>query len=222
MEENKAETQTQETQSAQETQTSSSNVSFPTVGEQKKGGPAKTFLTLGILLLVGILGYLIFRSTSSQTPEATPQASETFAPVEETEPASTPAPADKSKVKIEIQNGTGITGEAAYLQTQLKNLGYSTISVGNASSQNNTITTVTFSKSLSSTIVDEITKKLKEIYKEVETKTSSTSSIDVLIVTGLRKGATAKPAATATSKATTTPKATATSSAVSSPTPTAQ
>lgn len=225
MDENQEETKTQESQETKEAATSSSggDVSFPTVGQTSKPKGSRMWLTLGILALVGVLGYLIYRSTSNQTIEPTPAPVETFTPVEET-PEASQAPADKSKVKVEIQNGTGITGEAAYLQTQLKNLGYTSITVGNASSQDQTKTTVTFAKSLSSSVVDEITKKLKDIYKEVETKTSSTSSIDVLVVTGLRKGATAKPAATATpkstAKATSTSSPSATSTATASPTPT--
>ena len=223
MEENQTETKTQESQETTEVSTpstSSGDVSFPTVGQTKKPGGAKMWLTLGILALVGVLGYLIYRSTASQEPEATPAPVETFAPIEEATPEASPASVDKSKVKIEVQNGTGITGEAAYLQTQLKNLGYTNISVGNASSQDQTKTTVTFAKSLSSTIVDEITKKLKDLYKEVETKTSSTSSIDVLVVTGLRKGATAKPSATTTPKSTVKPTSSASPSSSSTPTPT--
>jgi len=224
MEENQTETaaeeKAEEVQTTQETQTSSNdnNVSFPTVGGEKKSGGAKTLLTLGILVLVGVLGYLIYRSTASTEPEATPTPVETFTPIEEA-PTASPSSIDKSKVKIEIQNGTGIPGEAAYLQTQLKNLGYTNISVGNASSQDNEKTTVTFSKSLAQQVVDEITKKLKDIYKEVESKTTSSTTTDVLIVTGLRKGATAKPSATATPKPSATP--TATSTATASPTPTA-
>jgi hypothetical protein len=217
MEENSTEAQSQEVKAEPVAQPEpSSGVSFPTVGQPKKAGSPKTLLILGVLILVGILGYVAFKNASDNggsesTSSPTPVSVETSAPVS----TSTATPADKSKVKIEVQNGTGITGEAAFLQTQLKNLGYTNITVGNASSQNNTTTTVTFAKSLSSSVVDEITKKLKELYKEVEVKTSSTSTIDVLIVTGLRKGATAKPSATPT------PKASATPSTGASATPTA-
>ncbi|KKR86751.1 MAG: hypothetical protein UU32_C0011G0006 [Candidatus Woesebacteria bacterium GW2011_GWB1_41_10] len=215
MEENQAESPQVEQQ-----ESTNSGVSFPTVGQPQKAGKGKALLALGILALVGILGYLIFRSASSKEVQPSPTPTSSFAPVETPSPTSTAKPADKNKVKIEIQNGTGITGEAVYLQTQLKALGYSTISVGNASSQNNATTTVTFSKNLSSDIVDELTKKLKDLYKEVETKTSASTSIDVVIVTGLRKGATAKPSASATPKASATPTATSTSTAIASPTPT--
>ncbi|KKU09272.1 MAG: hypothetical protein UX13_C0045G0001, partial [Candidatus Woesebacteria bacterium GW2011_GWB1_45_5] len=133
---------------------------------------------------------------------------------------ATAKPADKSKVTIEVQNGTGITGEAAYLQTQLKNLGYTNVTAGNASSQDATATTVTFAKSLASNIVEELTQKLKALYQNVTVKTATTATKDVIVVTGLRKGATVKPSATATAAPTSTSASTATASPTASPTAT--
>jgi len=194
----------------------SSGVSFPTVGTPRKSSGGKTLLIIGILILVGVLGFVIYRSAGGgeeSTAEPTPFDNLTQPePVETSTPSSTATakPADKSKVTIEVQNGTGITGEAAYLQTQLKNLGYTNITAGNASSQDATATTVTFAKSLASGIVDELTKKLKDLYQNVTVKTATTATKDVVVITGLRKGATAKPSATATP----------TSTSSASPTPT--
>jgi hypothetical protein len=208
----------QESQVQPETQ--SQGVSFPTVGQPKKSGGAKTLLVVGILVLVAILGFIIFKNASSQNEEAatpTPFAeTPTEAPASPT-PSGTPSAADKSKVKIEVQNGTGITGEAAYLQTQLKALGYTNVTVGNAPTQDATATTVTFAKTLSASIVTELTSKLKELYKEVTVKTSTTSTMDVVIITGLRKGATSKPSSTPTASGTPKPSATASASASASP-----
>ncbi|MEK7550850.1 MAG: LytR C-terminal domain-containing protein [Patescibacteria group bacterium] len=222
MEENQGETQTQVVQeTTHTTESSSSGVSFPTVGQPKKSGGPKTLLVLGVLVLLGILGFVIFKNSSKKV-EPEPTSSSTLTPVEMLSPSasSTAKPADKSKVKIQIQNGTGITGEAAFLQTQLKTLGYTTVTVGNASSQDQTVTTVTFAKSLSSDSVDELTKKLKELYKEVEVKTVATSTNDVVIITGLRKGATVKPSATPTLKTSASPTVKASSSPTPTPTPT--
>lgn len=196
------------------------NVSFPSVGQQpKKSSGAKTLLVVGILILVLVLGFIIFRNNSETGEESTvPTPFEDTITQNNSTPTpsatSTAKPVDKSAVKITIQNGTGIVGEAAFLQTQLKTLGYTNITVGNASSQDQTVTTVTFSKSLAQDLVDELTKKLKELYQEVTVKTSTSATTDVVIVTGLRKGATSKASAT---PATTTPKA----SVSPTPTPTA-
>jgi hypothetical protein len=94
-------------------------------------------------------------------------------------------------------------------------MGYTDVTVGNASSQDATTTSVTFAKTLSQDVVTEITQKLNSIYQKVTATTGTSGTSDVLIVTGLRKGATAIPSAT--------PKASATPSASSSasPTPTA-
>jgi len=148
-------------------QTQDNGVSFPTVGEQNKGGGAKTLLIIGILALIGILGYVIYKSATSDgaTPsltEPTPYQN-TAAPIQEPTPvpsvspsASPSANVDKTKVKIQVQNGTGITGEAAYLQTLLKGLGYTNVTVGNSTTQDNTDTEVSFSSSVSSDVVNEI------------------------------------------------------------------
>ncbi len=182
-----------------------SKVSFPTVGQTKKSGNGKTFLILGILLVVGILGFVIFKNANKQNEEVTqPQVDEIVGGVTEaTSPVptatSTPKAIVRSGVDIEVQNGTGIPGEAAYLESQLKVLGYTSIKVGNASGQNQTTTKVTFAKSLSIEVVNELTAKLKSLYKTVEVSTSSTMTNDVLVVTGLKTGATAKPSSTPTS-----------------------
>lgn len=111
---------------------------------------------------------------------------------------STPAPIKRDEVSIEIQNGTGITGEAKLLQDKLKALGYSDITVGNASSTDNTETTVTFLKTLSQSAQDELKKMLEGFYKTVNVKTSTTQKSDVVIITGLRGTQTTKPASSGT------------------------
>ncbi len=221
MEEMQNQPQSMQTQNSMSDQ-NSTGVSFPTVGQPKKSSGSKTLLIIVILLLAGVLGFIIFKNSSEEnTEDITPTVPVNETPTEApaSSPTATPKPADKTKVKIEVQNGTGITGEAAYLQTQLKNLGYTNVTVGNASDQDQSATTVTFSKNTATSIVDEITAKLKELYREVEVKTSTTATTDVVVVTGLRKGATSKPSATPTAKASSTP--TAKPSGSASPTPTA-
>lgn len=199
------------------------NVSFPTVGTPKKSGGPKTLLIIGILVLVGILGFVIYKSASKKdttvsdqptpfynltAPDNTTQGPTTAATATPA-PVATAKPADKGAISITIQNGTGISGEAAYLQTQLKNLGYTNVKTGNASSTGATSTTVTFSSAVSAAIVSEITQELNSLYQTVATQNSSTLSSGVLIVTGLKKGATPKPstAASATPKASASPSA---------------
>jgi hypothetical protein len=197
-------------------------VSFPTVAQQPNSGGPKTILIVGILILVAILGFVVYKSATGKA-ESTPEPTTFDNQIEGSQNSgfSTPTtqptsiPADKSKISVVVQNGTGITGEAAYLQTQLKNLGYTNVKVGNASDQTVSTTAVTFSKSLSQDIVTEITQELNSIYQKTIATTASSGTSDVLIVTGLRKGATARPSATPT------PKPSAFPTASPSPSPTA-
>ena len=193
---------------------SSPNISFPTVGQPQKSSGAKTLLVIGILVLVAILGFVIYKSATSKgealvepTPIENQILGEENVNVTTPSPTATAKPIDKTQVSIQIQNGTGITGEAAYLQTALKDLGYTDIKVGNAPDQTASATVVTFGSSLDSAVVSELTLKLNSIYQNVTVKTATSPTFDAVIVTGLRKGATDKPSATPTPKPSVSPSA---------------
>lgn len=187
----------QETQTQSATETPQENVSFaPTGVKQKSKSGLKTFLGIFILIIFVVGGFLIFKDKGQKSaePTATPEVSgESTVP---SSPTPTPAPADKTKIVISIENGTGIVGEAAYIRDILKSAGYSNFKVGNAETTDNATTTVTFSNSLAESVKTDITTRLNNVYKEVSVANSSTQTDDVLIVTGLRKGSTAKPSAT--------------------------
>lgn len=192
------------------------NFSSIPVRSTKSKSSAKIFLGIFILVIFVVGGFLIFKdSNKSETVEEEIPPAEIVAST--STPAATPVSVDKSKVAIEIQNGTGISGEAAYLRDALKALGYSDFELGNATSSDNVTTTVTYNKDLAQSVQDEITGKLNTLYKEVSVKSSATQLTQVLIVTGLQKNATAKPSATPTVK----PSTTASPSASPSATPTA-
>lgn len=211
------ETNQEEQVQAQETNPAPApEVGFPLSQPKPKPKSNKwLFIIIGLLILGG--GGIYFFTRGAKEEETTP--SPTVGGVATSTPAPTPTlnPADRKDISIEIQNGTGISGEAAYLQGVLKNLGYSDIEIGNSEDQDNTSATVTFGKSVPQAIKDEITDKLEDVYADVDVKSSSTQTVDVLIVTGLRKGATAKPSPTATPKPTTSPSASPTASPTASP-----
>jgi len=190
----------EESQNPQETQTQpvaeapQESVSFaPIPVKQKSKGGVKTFLGIFILIIFIVGGFLIFKDSGqkSSEPTATPEVGGVS--VDTSSPSPTPAPVDKTKVVISIENGTGISGEAAYIRDVLKVAGYSVFKIGNAKTSDNVTTTVTFSSSLEESVKTEITTKLNNVYKEVTVANSSTQKDSVLIVTGLRKGSTAKP-----------------------------
>lgn len=217
MEENQN-TTTSSVNPAGESPSVSGGVSFPTVGGAPKKSAGKTFLVIGVLILVAVLGYVIYKSAADSSEdistEPTPYDNLTApiaqSPAPSASSTATPKAVSKDNVKIQVQNGTGIAGEAAYLQTQLKALGYTEITAGNAPSQEASATVVTFSTKLAQSVIDELTKKLNSIYETVTVKNSASATTDVVIITGLRKGATPKASAspTGTPRATATPTAT--------------
>lgn len=205
-------------------QTAPQQMSYTVQPKQKNSG-SKWLVIFIILLILGGVGIYFFTKSAAE-PIATPTPSFNVTPIENkatSTPVATksPEPVKKDDISIEIQNGTGITGEAKLLSDKLKVLGYSDITAGNASTTDNTETTVTFSKSLSQTVQDEIKKELEGFYKEVSVKTSSSQKSDIVIITGLRASQTSKPQGSSTPKASTsaTPKASATASASATPKP---
>lgn len=209
----------------------SESVGFPSaVVTEKSGSPMKWIVFIVVILtLAGGIAFFFLRSSNETIiPEPTPEVAGTdteFTPEPEPEPTPTPEAVNKEEINIQVLNGTGITGEANYLETQIKSLGYTKIDKGNAPSQTATTTTVTFASNVPGSVKTEISEKLKELYSKVETSSGSTGAgIDVKIITGLRKGTTPKPAATTASKTaapnvTSSPKASGSPS--SSPKPTA-
>jgi hypothetical protein len=212
-------------------------VSFPQPREPE--GKSKTMkiiiAVVGVIIIMAVGGWFVLGNNSgggasaSPTPgnglSAFPTPSTTEAPT--TSPTPTAAPVNKSEVKIEVLNGTGVPGEAGFLQKALEGLGFEEITAGNADSQDETETVATYSRDLSPVIADEITEKLEELYTTVRTRRATISGgYDVSITTGPRKGAaaTAKASATATPKTTATPKpsvsASPTASATATPTAT--
>jgi len=225
--ENNTKTETSEQVTEAKPQPVASNnpeVGFPVSSKIKpksKSGKL-VFIILGVVILIGGIIFFVSRGKDESEDLVSPTPGfdnlETFTPT----PIETAEPINKEEVSIQVLNGSGISGEAGYLQGQLKTLGYDDIEVGNADDQDQEVTTVTFSKELDSANISVITDKLEAIYKEVDVKTSSTQKSDAVIITGLRKGATPKPSETPTASPTATPTTTATptETPTESPTPT--
>ena len=214
MEETQNQTEVNEvSEVSQMTPPQSTNLS---IDQKQKKGSSKWVLIFIALLILGGAGIFFF-TKSSNTEEANPTPTFESVPFEDTfgdTETPSPEPVVKADISIEIQNGTGLTGEAKYLQDKLELLGYTDIVAKNAATTDNTDTVVTFLKDTSQTVQDEITKELEKIYKKVVVKTSTTQDVNILIVTGLRTGQTAKPSPTATAS----PTATSTASPSASPT----
>jgi hypothetical protein len=194
--------------------------------------PKKGKKTVGLILLLislvlvggAVFYFLSLKKNGNSQKQETISGTPVPIVVEEkmeSSPTPTISPVvDKKAISIQVLNGTGIVGEASYLQDKLADLGYTSVKIGNATKQDYESTVVTFSSNLDSAVVEEITKELEKIYSKVETKKSSSISGDVEIITGLRSGqtpkvsstSTPKPASTSTPKATTSPSPSPTSS----------
>jgi hypothetical protein len=198
-------------------------VTFPE--PRKKSSSKKIFIPILFLILVVMgVGIFLFRdklpfiSTSEPTP--TP-----YNPDLIITPAYTPTPSprpviDREEITIEVLNGTGISGEAAYLQKKLGDLGYSDVDLGNASDQNNRTTHVVFDEDVESPVKEEISDLLESVYTDVDETTENLSGKDVQITTGLRPGQTF-PTSSPTPKVTvtSTPTPTSTDGVTGTPTP---
>jgi hypothetical protein len=169
---------------------------------------AVILIVIAVILVIGSGLFILGKSRSKSSKEiATPAPADTFIDENTPEPieTATPEPVDRTVIKINILNGTGIPKEASYLQGVLKDLGYEDIKVGNASKQDNTVTNITFKSGLSDTVIDEITGELKKKYESVKTSKSSSLDFDVVVITGLRKGQTPLPSVISTPESTVSP-----------------
>ncbi|HEX6977617.1 MAG TPA: LytR C-terminal domain-containing protein [Patescibacteria group bacterium] len=178
------------------------SVSFPgAMPPAKKKSNKWIYIVIVFVIIIGVIAFLVFKGSQAGSEEATTEPTDLATPSQTVEPTptATPASVTKDEIKIQVLNGTGIAGEAAYLVNQLKPLGYTSTTTGNSDTSSATATKVTFATKISSDVVTEITSQLKSIYQSVETDTSSSlTSTDIQIITGLRKGATANPSSTPT------------------------
>lgn len=99
-------------------------------------------------------------------------------------PSPTPLPIDKSTIKIQILNGSGISGQARVTSNALTPLGYSDITTGNADESTASATIIIYKKTVPKTIVDEISDALKKIFSTVNTEETIQSDFDISIITG--------------------------------------
>lgn len=113
------------------------------------------------------------RSTSAITPSITSQPSPTINPLD-----------DKSTIKIQILNGSGVEGQAGKLSDLLKEAGYDNITTGNTDNSEQR-TTIIYNKLLQKDMLTEITKAIKNDFPDPTLQEASRSAdYDVIITTG--------------------------------------
>jgi len=160
----------------------------PNPSKPAKGKGKKVFVILIviIILVAAGAGAAWFLSERQSSSSATVSPTPTLVQI----PTPTPTPiareVERSEVTIQIMNGTGVPGEASFLQGELEDLGYETIEVGNADETDQTVTEVTFASDLPLEIIDEITELLNDLYTGVRVVNSQTTPVDISIITGPR------------------------------------
>jgi cell division septation protein DedD len=206
-------------------QNTTSEPSSFSAGNRPKDKSRKTILMALIIAAILLIGGGIFFLVTGGDQEA----SETPSPAAELVINETPAPTEEAEeagdvdltIDIQIQNGTGITGEATYLKGELEKAGYGNIEASNADKTDNTATVATYKSSVSKATRDNINAILEKTYSSVRWVSGSPSNADIQIITGLRKGATSKPSGTPVKSPTATPKTTPKATTSGSPSPTA-
>ena len=201
-----------------------SSIKPPGKLNKKKGKNPFLLIGVGVVILVVAILWFLFQEPDGADEDIVDSGeTQDLSAPPTLSPTPAPTPIDKDEIDFEILNGTGIAKEASFLQGKLRDLGYTSIELSNSDDQDNETTVVTFSDELSEALIDEITQELEDIYKDVETKTSSSLSMDIQIITGLRVGQTPKPSSAPTPEPTdepnptTSPTVTPTASPISTP-----
>ncbi len=158
---------------------------------QSKGGKGLLiFVVVLVVLAVGVVGFVVYKSNSmSKAPisaEPTPMP-ETEVMVE---PTATPAPSitDKSEVKIQVLNGSGIVGQAGQVATALEKEDFKTPEAGNFDGDKQAETIVNYTSDVDKSLVDEVVTILKKTFTTVNASVSATlTDFDIQIITGTDK-----------------------------------
>lgn len=170
------------------------------------------FFIVSILIIVGIFGAWRFFGAKSQkeeaptsaptptefqlpTDEPTPEATQTAKPTSVLSPTSTPKPTtdpvdkstglDRSKLTVEVQNGSGEVGAAKKAADALKGLGYTIAATGNADNYDYKDITIQV-KSDKSKYLSLLQKDLGSSYTvgTASADLTATSSADALLIVG--------------------------------------
>jgi hypothetical protein len=94
---------------------------------------------------------------------------------------------DKGSLTVAVLNGTGTAGQAGKVKLIMEELGYNSVSTGNADSADNTKTTVSFSDKVSKLRGDEIVKELEKVFTSVTRAKDDSLTNDIIVVTGEEK-----------------------------------
>ncbi len=209
-------------------------VGFPDPRPAKQSGsfPKWIFAVIGLVVILAAGGFFLYQSSTSTitnpTPspfisgiDALPTPTETPIPtvVASATPVATPTSTQRTSVSVEVQNGTGTTGDAAVAKSLIEKAGYTKLSTGNAASQTATSTSLQYSSDVPMSLVSEIASALSVSFGTVTPTPGLSGKMSVRVITG-PKDTTHAMKATITPTPTSSPKATSTTKPTTSPSPT--
>lgn len=165
----------------------------PIPKEERRKSMRKQLILLifSLFLLTGAVGYFLIWSKiipspwfkKAEIPHVKPTAG-AVSPIDSQPTPTTNPLADKSTIKIQIFNGSGVEGQAGKLSNLLKGVGYSNITIGNTDNLEQR-TTILYSKLLPKDMLTDITEAIKnDIPDPTLQEASQSGEFDVLITTG--------------------------------------
>lgn len=161
-------------------------------GEEKKNMRKQLILlSLSLLLLAGAIGYFLLWSETIPSPwfkkpeSLNPKPTIIIVPSITSQPSPTVNPlTDKSAIKIQILNGSGIEGQAGKLSNLLKEAGYNNVTTGNTDNLGQR-TTIIYNKSVPEDMLSDITDAMKNDFPDPTLQEASESAeFDIIITTG--------------------------------------
>ena len=163
------------------------------VGEVGKKSMRKQYILLAIsvILLTCAIGYLLLWSKTIPNPwfkkseSLRPKPGAVTVPSPTSQPKTTTNPlTDKSAIKIQILNGSGIEGQAGKLSDLLQGVGYNNVTTGNTNNLEQR-TTIMYKKLVPKDMLTDITDTIKNDFPDPTLQEASKSAeFDILITTG--------------------------------------
>ncbi len=139
---------------------------------------------LGLMVMAGIYYFTSNKQTVSISIPSISKPTPTAIPT--SLPTATPKPLDLSAFSIKVLNGSGVTGEASKVKTNLTTAGFTVSTTGNADNSDYTKTVIQAKKSVNETFIQALITDLKKSYvidSNIQVL-SATDKADVVVIIG--------------------------------------
>lgn len=168
------------------------------VEPEKKSGGLGRFIAIAVIVLILVAlggGIYYYRANVEGLPlvaeKEEPKVTQTQQEPQETAvPTPTEVAVDLSKYKVQVLNGSGVSGEAGKAQGYLEGVGFKDLKTGNASSFGATSTQVAFKKDIPDEVFTKVKGALDAYYVDVtksDKPLDDKSQYDIVITVGKKK-----------------------------------